>query len=463
MSFATNKILLLLLCVFTYCAQGQDKIQTYTKSNGLTSSTITFTFLDSQGIVWAASNQGVNAFTGKKWVAIKSITDRKGERQNMGQVFKIIELRNGDLWIAAERGIFIFNGDYWTAFTETNTEGFFISEMFEDKNSRVWVLREKRSSTKDVGQLGFSIVEGTVEMFQNGRWYNFLGKIGGSAAVKLGEPLTYFTSHLIDSKSNVWITSLDGLYRFDSFDWVEFNQDQLPSDRCQKVLETRKGDIWVATSYGIARQDGEDWEKFEKSKGIKDNINYDLFEDSHGRLWSFSKRDHRFKALCLYRDNKWEACFKSDLKLKTEVDKLLEIDNNLIAFSTSGLSAFDGKKWHNLIHKNKIDDNNFGSEVTFEGDLFFAGQKGIYSLSEDRITTIYKFRKKLKVSTILTTEVSDIWVGTEKNGVVKINNGKAEFFTEENGLSDNKVKSIFLDKRANIWIVTKSGISRFSK
>ena len=451
----------MLLCVFTYYAQGQDKIQTYTKSDGLTSSTINFTFLDSKGIVWAATNQGVNAFTGKKWVAIKSIIDRKGERQNLGKVFKIIELRNGDLWIAAERGIFVFNGDYWTAFKENGNEGFFISEMFEDRNSRVWVLREKRSSTKDVGQLGFSIVEGTVEMFQNGRWYNFLGKIGGSAAVKLGEPLIYFTSHLIDSKSNVWITSLDGLYRFDGFDWQEFNEEQLPSDRCQKVLETSNGEIWVATSYGIARKDGEDWEKFEKEKGIKDNINYNMFEDSQGRLWSFSRRDHRFKALCLYRNGKWMACFKSDLKLKGEVEKLFDIDGHLIAFSSGGLSEFNGKKWHNLLEKNKIYDNNFTAAIKFQGKLFFAGQKGVYSLNGSEVTTIHTFNKKWKVNTILPTDSSGIWVGSEKNGTIRIKDGKTDLFTDGNGLNDNKVTSIFMDKRNNIWIVTKGGISRF--
>ncbi len=81
MSFATNKILLLFFCVFFVSLNAQNEFITYTKSDGLTSSNILTTKVDYKGIIWAGTNSGINAFTGKEWVPIKSITDKNGDNK----------------------------------------------------------------------------------------------------------------------------------------------------------------------------------------------------------------------------------------------------------------------------------------------------------------------------------------------------------------------------------------------
>ncbi len=460
MSFATNKLLLLCFCVLTFSSISQSQFKTYTKSDGLTSSTILFTHVDSKGVIWAATYSGLNAFTGKEWVSIKSISDKQGRDKNLGKVLKIFETNIGHLWVATEKGIFYFNREYWTHYSDSENSEFYVKDIFEDSKSRIWVILEKRINPRDIGNIGFSFVEGRVQLFTDGRWFDFLGMIGGSAAVTVGESTDYFTSIFEDSDGNIWVSSLDGVYIYDNREWVEFNGEVLPSDKCYKVLQTSDNEIWVASSYGVARRDGDEWIKYERSKGLKDNITYDLFEDNENRLWAFTRKDQRFKALCYYEEGKWKSCFSKDIQIKGEINKLINLDGKLLAFSSKGVSVFDGSKWKSLgdIYTGGIDL----TAVTLGRDnsIWIAGRTEIYKITNSSLVSVLEFDKKQKVSTLFESSNGELWIGTDKSGLFMLNKTGSKQFTNNNGLTDNHIVEIFEDKRNNIWVVTRNGISR---
>ena len=460
MSFATNKILLLCFCVFTFSSISQSQFKTYTKSEGLTSSNILFTYVDSKGVVWVATNLGLNAFTGKEWTPIKSITDSQGEKQNLGKVTKIFETQSGHLWVATEKGLFYYNRKYWTHFSDKKNNIFFIKKIYEDSKNRIWVMLEKRNNLKDIGNVGFSIAEGKLQMFNGSQWFDFPGLIGGSAAVGVGEPKDYFTSFIEDTDGNIWISSLDGLYIYDNQTWTEFNGEVLSSDKCYKVLQTSDNEIWVATSFGVAKQDGEEWIKYEKNKGIKDNIAYDLFEDNENRLWAFTRKDQKFKALCYYEDDKWKSYFSKDIHLKGEI-KLINLNDELLAFSPKGIAVFNGKQWKSLssIYSKEISE----VKVFTPGNnncIWFASQNEILQLTKTELKSFFSFDKKMKITSIFESSKNELWVGTDKSGVYKINQTNTQHLTISNGLNDNHIFEIFEDKRNNIWVVTRNGISK---
>ena len=462
MSSATNKILLLFLCVMNFQSVAQIEFTTYTKDNGLPSSNVLFTKIDNKGIIWAATTSGITAFTGKEWVQVKSISDNKGYNKNLGRVSRIFEATNGHIWVVTDKGLFIFNGGYWTFFHESDNDGFDITNIFEDRRGWIWVMLEKSTSLKDISDLGFSLREGKIQMFNGWQWFNYPTEIGGSAAVTIGDPMEYFTSHLQDTKGNIWITSLDGLYKFDSIVWVEFNEEELPSDKCYKVLETSNNEIWVATQYGIAKQSRDEWIKYDKLKGLKGNLIYDLLEDQEQRLWAITRKDSRFKSLCVYENGKWKAYFKDNIKIKGNIIQLSDFEDQLIAFSKKGVSAYDGKNWINLVKKFDIEDDDFICLTPAKNKtLWFAAQKGLYNLNDEGIKIAYSPEQGWRVTSIFESVNGKIWVGTEKNGVYIISGAESKNYTSENGLNDNHIIEIFEDKQMNIWVVTKTGISRF--
>ncbi len=460
MSFATSKILPFLLCLFVYNSFAQNELQTFTKGNGLVSSTILVTKVDSRGIVWLGTPSGISAFTSGSWVPVKSISDNNGYNQNIGRVTNIFETRKGEIWIASDKGIFIFNGKHWTYFNDNENEDFVISDIFEDRSDRIWVIYEKKKSLKDIGDLGFSLVEGVIQMYNGFQWIKFPGEIGGSAAVSIGEADNYFTSHIQDTEGNIWVTNLDGTYKFDGKKWTEYEKEQLPSDICNKVIESSKKEIWVATKYGVARNNGDEWIVYEKPRGLNGNVIVNIFEDNEARIWVATKKDHRFKYLCVFDDGKWKAFSRDQLKLKGEVVRILDFEDQVVAFSKRGITSFNGKKWTNLVNKYSIKDDNF-AELLLARDktIWFTGRNGLYQLSEDGLEKMYSPENGWKVTTNYESKKGKMLVGTEKQGIFIIDGKTITHYNEDNGLPDNYIKKTFEDKENNIWIVTKGGIS----
>ena len=462
MSFAANKILLFLFCVFFISVNAQNEFITYTKSDGLTSSNILITKVDHKGTIWAGTNSGVNAFTGDEWIPVKSIVDNNGIKRNLGRVTNIFETIVGEMWIVTDKGLFIYNGSHWTFFFDRDNDGFVVTDIFEDRQGWIWVMLEKRRSLKDISDVGFALVEGKIHMFNGNLWHKFPGKIGGSAAVTIGNPMVYFTSHLQDELGNIWITNLDGLYKFNGKTWVKFDKEQLPSDICNKVIETSDNEIWVATRHGIAKQAGDKWVKYEKNRGIKENNVVDLFEDKESRLWANVKKDNRLMSLCVYEGGNWKPFFKDNIKIRSNNIRLIDYNNQLIAFSKKGLSSFDGKNWTGFEKKYELTDDNFDNIIMANNKtLWFSSQEGLYNLTAKNLEVVYSPEKSWKATSIFESSTGEIWVGTEKNGVYLVADDQVKNFTSDNGLQDNYIKVVFEDKQNNIWVVTRWGISKF--
>ncbi len=69
------------------------------------------------------------------------------------------------------------------------------------------------------------------------------------------------------------------------------------------------------------------------------------------------------------------------------------------------------------------------------------------------------------VSTIVRLPNDDLWIGTERGGICKVfdydKDPKFIAFTEKDGLSNNVVKRIFYDHEYNLWVATNVGLNKF--
>ncbi len=64
-------------------------------------------------------------------------------------------------------------------------------------------------------------------------------------------------------------------------------EDGLPQNQIESILQTRDGYLWLTTREGLARFDGVRFVVFnrETTPGIESNIFYSLYEDDEGTLW----------------------------------------------------------------------------------------------------------------------------------------------------------------------------------
>ena len=72
----------------------------------------------------------------------------------------------------------------------------------------------------------------------------------------------------------------------------------LPSSEVYDILQDRKGFIWVSTDQGVCRFDGYQFECFGKEEGLTDPVVFYLFEDHRGWIWMATFQDQFF----IYKD-----------------------------------------------------------------------------------------------------------------------------------------------------------------
>jgi ligand-binding sensor domain-containing protein len=63
------------------------------------------------------------------------------------------------------------------------------------------------------------------------------------------------------------------------------------------------------------------------------------------------------------------------------------------------------------------------------------------------------------VRSILEDSKGNIWFGSYNEGTCLLHNGELQYFTTENGLSNNQVRSIYEDKNGMIWFECGEGLS----
>ncbi|MDZ4706769.1 MAG: two-component regulator propeller domain-containing protein [Saprospiraceae bacterium] len=87
------------------------------------------------------------------------------------------------------------------------------------------------------------------------------------------------------------------------------------------------------------------------------------------------------------------------------------------------------------------------------------------SNKENQIVQTKTDSKLLKYTTgvrsILEDSKGNIWFGSYNEGVCLLHNGKFQYFTTENGLSNNQVRNIYEDKNGIIWFECGIGLSRY--
>ncbi|MFM2392343.1 MAG: hypothetical protein RLZZ546_320, partial [Bacteroidota bacterium] len=114
-----------------------------------------------------------------------------------------------------------------------------------------------------------------------------------SFSSKSGLPSNNLYSLTKDKQGFIWITSDNGLSRFDGNSFSSFQNDNknpnsLSSNICDKVLVDSKDNIWVKTLYGLSLFNNEKNTfknyYFDKKNG-EDLFGGDLIEDSLGKIW----------------------------------------------------------------------------------------------------------------------------------------------------------------------------------
>ncbi len=322
-----------------------------------------------------------------------------------------------------------------------------------------------------------------------------------------------------------FILCLPFLYKAQSYNFFNYGvKDGLAQSNVSGIVQDSAGFYWIATAGGVSKFDGKNFTTYTTDDGLADNNVSAIYIDRHHTMWLGhgngllthfdGKVFTEIKSKILPKDKRifsFSEDAKGSLWISTEskgaikiIDPSRRVNERLL---TQVFSAKDGLSQLVL---NTLEDKkgnvwfltDIGIKIYNKKDLSFdffrpegmsLGQ--ITSIAKNSNSTflfgtmngsVSKFNPETKVfETYITPEEmfqitqgfpnivyalhedkkSNIWISVLNWGVIRYNkkSKKRTYFNTGNGLSDNKVKSIFEDREGNILLSTSGeGVDVFT-
>jgi PAS domain S-box-containing protein len=258
----------------------------------------------------------------------------------------------------------------------------------------------------------------------------------------------------------LWLGTEFGLLRFDgvrTVPWQPPAGGRLPSSMIWSLLVTRDGTLWIGTIKGLASwKDG----KLTLYAELAGQAIARLLQDREGTVWAAGWTFPIGRLCAIQRGVK---CYGEDGSLGQGVLSLYEDSRgNLWAGGRTGLW-----RWKPGVPKlypvpNQID----GVQDIIEGDdgaLLVTVESGITRFVDEKaeLYPLAGVGRKFKPGRLLRDRNGGLWIGTRDRSLLHVHKGKTDVFTPSDGLSGDRVASLFEDREGDIWVATIDGLDRF--
>ncbi|MBK6267267.1 GHKL domain-containing protein [Marivirga sp. S37H4] len=229
--------------------------------------------------------------------------------------------------------------------------------------------------------------------------------------------------------------SFEAQSQYENIEFTHYSVNEgLSQNTVEDIIQDESGFIWFATQDGLNRFDGINFKKYyfkiNDKNSLSNNYVKSLYEDKLGNLWigtyggglnKFDKKDS-FKRYTYDKNN------------------LGSISDNVVY---SILQSSDSILW--LGTKNGLNRFNM---VTDHFERFTVSSQNSTSISNDVVYCIEKSNHQ-----------DEIWVGT-RDGLNRFNlktKKNTRYKDDKNGLTDDDIRTLYLDEAGDLWVGTKLG------
>ena len=238
-----------LIPVHLYAQNKSLRFQHYTMEDGLPQNLVDCILQDSKGFMWFGTWSGLARFDGYSFKVYRQQTTDYSTISN-NYIYSLCEDYNGNIWIGTNNGIDIYryNNDVFQHLKKENSAYKVLAEKTTaialSKDSSIWIGTTSGLSHIIINSES-SIVSIMTYQFGNGKL-----NVSGS-----------LINHLLeDSKSNLWISSNDGvsilIKELNEFKFIHSDQpNTIPHNSVKSTFEDSEGLIWIATEFGLAKYD----------------------------------------------------------------------------------------------------------------------------------------------------------------------------------------------------------------
>jgi ligand-binding sensor domain-containing protein/signal transduction histidine kinase/DNA-binding response OmpR family regulator len=383
--------------------------------------------------IWIGTSSGLSIYnkTTKKFTSLfHSSRNRLSIPNNF--VLSILETKSGAVWVGTAKGLCKLisrkNGvfSFQQINIQENSEGLFVQKIKEDAIGNLWI------GTKTSGIYKFEASSKKLISLLANRMQN-----GIDIDVRAID---------IDSRGSLWIGTYNGIYVMQNNGTVQKiinDSDKKTSlTKVKSVYTDKKGSVWIGTYYSGVNF----WDV--------SNINFSNLNQSSGRqALSFDV------VSSIVADKDKNIYFGTEgggitiLDKKTETTRFLSATKSVELSGNSVKSMFLSEKgvlwigtFSDGLSAYDVNSNQFITN-TISPDLRKL-------LKESGVYVIKKGRKK-----------DILWLGTFGKGLIRYDVSNKTFQIigndnySDNFLTNNRIRTLLIDKKDNIWIGTQSGLN----
>lgn len=281
----------------------------------------------------------------------------------------------------------------------------------------------------------------------------FDGAVFENFSIEDGLPDNQILQLREDSKGRIWFLALNGQlsYFHNGKIYNQYNNTKLKQLNFDAIVvsffEDSKGRIWFGTNKNIIGVWNEEtFIKYSSPNASNQFINTTIHEDRQGNIWAYSTQ-----AVHLFLRNNFVLVRNTPIPLsyKTMVstaDKALYfLDKNGLNYKTGTLNTLM------LPIDTSLTNKNLGYIYLGSNELWLSNSSGVYVMDFKGKTK--QILKNIDVNQVVKDSNRNMWF-TTKNGIYKLPGTKERLyiFNQDNGLSNNTVKSIAKDKQNRLWL-----------
>jgi signal transduction histidine kinase/streptogramin lyase len=246
-------------------------------------------------------------------------------------------------------------------------------------------------------------------------------------------------------------------YRFDLWN----TDNGLPQSSVKAIQQTRDGYLWLTTSDGLVRFDGIHFTIFNKgnTKGIRSNRFNTLYEQRDGSLWIGTDDG----GVTRYRDHRFVSYSTPEGLLSSWVWAIREDSaGRPLVLTRLGITQWSEEKFIPWTPADRTLDRYHEWWHRFGGVSFYDAS-GLHLFDGSRFQTFTTADGLSSLNFVWLSEDQDgaSWVATKEGLLYRFKGGG--FSTYELGkLRDQKITAVHQDRRHRIWLSTRGGdLNRF--
>ncbi len=287
------------------------------------------------------------------------------------------------------------------------------------------------------------------------------------------------TSIVSDPHGFVWIGTQNGLNRYDGFSSKVYNRrnSNISSNDISDIIFDSKNRLWVATLGGglnLYNQDLDDFESFKSSDSansiISNQINV-IFEDNEDQIWLGTEN-----GLSLYDEQADNFINFQDIDTinglnLNGVTSIAQLNKKYLYIGTFGGGLMKFNLETQKFDKIKSETSSFIYTIypDHNNHLLLGTSEGLsyYDVDKNKISNYFediRLNEEISIVRAIKRDTKGtLWLGTDGNGLYKVNESNKSSNKIQNYLSNSQLRSslsgnaiydIMEDKNSNLWIGT---------